>query len=767
MNRANGSATQGKIRFRRASGALTLENTNQFVEYVQEREKIRRLDTLRSCVEYSGVSDYQHTAGQSNKIPFSSSADLLELAEGDDVAICEVVPDNEILLPPPGKAWSRVRSNIVPPKTCKEKFFVPYLGEEEEDIKASSQLADDLMDDDSDDGKAESNRYNDAEDGNFCPENAFNRTPFASCIPQSLKEQGDDSDAELERIEENRFSESSTRKWDRIFKRLTIFAYICEHGPEKFKDTVSLLGRALKLREDTVHRYFSNACWRAYQWARENHQDNVNSKHRAHLIDLIRNETRTPTSEILASDSVHYFFCRQCKEYDCWVHTEQEGRDFTPSQIPFDNTRKDTMSAIGSKKLEESCLFRGTNKCWYSATKANTSGVSPTTNGIFGDHGNTVDNPGDNSNGRNGLQNDTCNANLFCSDEAARDMLLLFRSIFGDDFCRLAESLNLTCIYKTSCLEVGTFVKSNLPPVQTTANVRPKKKKIGKKITKKSSRSVVHKPSNEGDLAKPDYNPCDHEGPCTIENCSCIQNSLHCEKYCRCSSPRVNGASTHEADWCPNAYFGCSCKGGCKTKQCDCFGNDRECDPDFCSCLNSTNKDGTQCTTGAKCTNAGLRSNNVVSLVCGHSSVHGWGVYARHPIAKGTLIGQYTGEFLLNEDGERRGRVYDQKNSSYLFLTTVRLNVDSSHVGNKLRFINHSSHANCIPRLRRVDGTVLVGMYALRDIQAFEELLFNYNYDSETGPEFARQFRQTSNQKRRRIERSSHSARNGDDSGAD
>ena len=63
--------------------------------------------------------------------------------------------------------------------------------------------------------------------------------------------------------------------------------------------------------------------------------------------------------------------------------------------------------------------------------------------------------------------------------------------------------------------------------------------------------------------------------------------------------------------------------------------------------------------------------------------------------------------------------------------------MDSTRLGNKLRYINHSQNNNCIPRLMRVDGDVIIGIYASQDIQAFEELLFDYGYN-QNGPEFAR-----------------------------
>lgn len=84
---------------------------------------------------------------------------------------------------------------------------------------------------------------------------------------------------------------------------------------------------------------------------------------------------------------------------------------------------------------------------------------------------------------------------------------------------------------------------------------------------------------------------------------------------------------------------------------------------------------------------------------------------------------------IKKEDAERRGRVYDELISSFLFTITNEYDVDSTRLGNKLRYINHSSNGNCIPAVMRVDGDAIIGIYAKKDIQAFEELLFDYGYN--------------------------------------
>ena len=95
---------------------------NRFVESVNVRERVGRIDTLRSCVEYSCVLDYLNPSDLSKNLNVPSSSDFQELALGDATE-CEVISEEEILLSPPGKAWSRVRSNFIPPKNCKKTIL--------------------------------------------------------------------------------------------------------------------------------------------------------------------------------------------------------------------------------------------------------------------------------------------------------------------------------------------------------------------------------------------------------------------------------------------------------------------------------------------------------------------------------------------------------------------------------------------------------------------------------------------------------------------
>ncbi|THH04749.1 hypothetical protein EW145_g5290 [Phellinidium pouzarii] len=120
----------------------------------------------------------------------------------------------------------------------------------------------------------------------------------------------------------------------------------------------------------------------------------------------------------------------------------------------------------------------------------------------------------------------------------------------------------------------------------------------------------------------------------------------------------------------------------------------------------------------------------------------GWGVFAGKKISKGTFIGIYSGELLIEEEAEMRGKVYNKLGRTYLFdidfyhipraegEESAKYCVDAFHAGNFTRYLNHSCDPNCRINACHINDAdvekALLAMFAERDIDAGEELCFSY-----------------------------------------
>lgn len=155
----------------------------------------------------------------------------------------------------------------------------------------------------------------------------------------------------------------------------------------------------------------------------------------------------------------------------------------------------------------------------------------------------------------------------------------------------------------------------------------------------------------------------------------------------------------------------------------------RECDPDSCKCK-VEDKFAAESAQGEKyCTNRGLQLNQGKHLLVAVSDVPnaGFGCFTKDAIKKGEFITEYRGELLPIDESDRRSIVYDNSGASYHFDLDNQTVIDAAQKGNKIRFANTDrDKPNCEPFVKMVNGERRIGLYALKNISAEEELMFDY-----------------------------------------
>ncbi|XP_010317757.2 histone-lysine N-methyltransferase EZ2 isoform X1 [Solanum lycopersicum] len=227
------------------------------------------------------------------------------------------------------------------------------------------------------------------------------------------------------------------------------------------------------------------------------------------------------------------------------------------------------------------------------------------------------------------------------------------------------------------------------------------------------------------------FNPCGCQGPCGKE-CPCIVNGTCCEKYCGCPKG------------CKNRFRGCHCaKSQCRSRQCPCFAAGRECDPDVCrncwiSCGDGTLGVPPQRGDSHECRNMKLLLKQQQKVLLGRSDVSGWGAFLKNTVGKHEYLGEYTGELISHREADKRGKIYDRENSSFLFNLNDQFVLDAHRKGDKLKFANHSPVPNCYAKVMMVAGDHRVGIFANERICAGEELFYDYRYEPDSAPAWAR-----------------------------
>jgi hypothetical protein len=145
-----------------------------------------------------------------------------------------------------------------------------------------------------------------------------------------------------------------------------------------------------------------------------------------------------------------------------------------------------------------------------------------------------------------------------------------------------------------------------------------------------------------------------------------------------------------------------------------------ECDPQLCKC-------------NEKCSNQRFQRYDKKSkqLKVFWSGSKGYGLKTIKPIKKDELIIEYTGEVMsLKACNKRLETVYKDLKSFYFIHFESGKVIDAYQKGSIARFANHSCNPNCSMERWTVNDETRVGLFALRNIEAGEELLYDYNFHS-------------------------------------
>lgn len=129
-----------------------------------------------------------------------------------------------------------------------------------------------------------------------------------------------------------------------------------------------------------------------------------------------------------------------------------------------------------------------------------------------------------------------------------------------------------------------------------------------------------------------------------------------------------------------------------------------------------TECDAMLCPCGTKCNNQWIEKRVYARFKRQHMGVKGFGLVAETFISEDTLIIEYVGELVTDE--EYRSRLATKQTQNTYFMQYGRnLYIDAEHKGNMSRFMNHSCNPNCQPRTWIVKGVERIGLFALHDIE--------------------------------------------------
>lgn len=205
----------------------------------------------------------------------------------------------------------------------------------------------------------------------------------------------------------------------------------------------------------------------------------------------------------------------------------------------------------------------------------------------------------------------------------------------------------------------------------------------------------------------------------------------------------IPGPGSQPDDFESQFSVGCSCDRQCN-HNCSCvrgtlnYTDDRLSSPDN---ENSIVECNFNCACGDRCGNRLVQRGplDCLTILEARNPAMGFGLFTKKPIASGRFICEYAGEVVGIDEAQRRfeenraeGRMnYVLVVSEWIGEKRITTCIDPARFGNVGRYANHSCQPNAQLVPVRVDVVVpRLCLFARRDIEAGEEITFNYAGDS-------------------------------------
>lgn len=279
---------------------------------------------------------------------------------------------------------------------------------------------------------------------------------------------------------------------------------------------------------------------------------------------------------------------------------------------------------------------------------------------------------------------------------------------------------------------------------------KKKKRKRGLRNSRTARKSIAAAEGEEfHDLGNALFIPCNHEGACSKDNCSCHKRSRTCTSSCACNGMRFAHSISanrivRKGVECQNTPVGCECVGGiCDPETCGCYvDNESTCNPDVCPCDSdlSVSDIGVR---ERKCKNCDILRHKKAFM--GRSQEEGMGLFAGEHFEKGDLIGVYLGAQLPLSIADGVNAVGDVTERTFAF--DVRdVTIDGRTLGAKIKFANHGEAPNvrnCKAEDVWVNGHGYLRIRATKAVSPGEEFLFNYSLNGKDDPTWLVEKRKT------------------------